>query len=211
MTTLHPSVDRYLKLVADSSAEPVSTSDIVRHCRLPSTDTGDNTWIADAITAARKIVEARIPGGRALVNQTWDMVLSRFPPSAERLEFPRPPLVSGSTNIVVTYYDAGNSSTVLASTNYVIHGPYDQPGYITPRPTDTWPSTYRREDAVNVRFVAGYGSAGTNVPMPLRHAIKMLVGHWYEHRETVLVGSISKEIELAFDSLLQSADWGCYS
>jgi hypothetical protein len=38
----------------------------------------------------------------------------------------------------------------------------------------------------------------------------MLVGHWYEKRSTVLVGSISKQLEFAVESLLSSQKWGSY-
>jgi uncharacterized phiE125 gp8 family phage protein len=29
---------------------------------------------------------------------------------------------------------------------------------------------------------AGYGPGGTDVPEPLRQAIRLLLAHWYEHR-----------------------------
>jgi hypothetical protein len=48
------------------------------------------------------------------------------------------------------------------------------------------------------------------VPASIRHACLMLVGHWYESRSTVLVGSISKPLEFAVESLLSSQKWGSY-
>jgi hypothetical protein len=48
------------------------------------------------------------------------------------------------------------------------------------------------------------------VPAAIRHAMLMLVGFWYENRSTVLVGSISKQLEFAVESLLASQKWGSY-
>jgi hypothetical protein len=48
------------------------------------------------------------------------------------------------------------------------------------------------------------------VPAAIRHAILMLVGHWYEARSSVLTGTISKEIEFGVKSLLDSQRWGSY-
>jgi hypothetical protein len=48
------------------------------------------------------------------------------------------------------------------------------------------------------------------VPAAVRHACLMLVGFWYENRSTVLVGSISKQLEFAVESLLSSQKWGSY-
>jgi uncharacterized phiE125 gp8 family phage protein len=61
-----------------------------------------------------------------------------------------------------------------------------------------------------VTWWAGYGASGTSVPAAIRHAILMLVGHWYESRSSVLTGSISKEIEFGVKSLLDSQRWGSY-
>jgi hypothetical protein len=36
------------------------------------------------------------------------------------------------------------------------------------------------------------------------------VAHWYEYRGAVLTGTISKEIEFAVKSLLDSQRWGSY-
>lgn len=54
----------------------------------------------------------------------------------------------------------------------------------------------------------GITGAGTGthffgvVPAKVRQAMKLLIGHWYEHREGVLTGTISKQIELSVHALL---------
>mgnify|MGYP003558178811 FL=1 len=39
------------------------------------------------------------------------------------------------------------------------------------------------------------------MPAPLRQAVLLLAGHFYENREAVLVSAISKEIEFAVTAL----------
>ena len=47
-------------------------------------------------------------------------------------------------------------------------------------------------NAVVVRFVAGYGTARTDVPYTLTHAIKMLAAHLFNFREPIVEGSVSE-------------------
>jgi uncharacterized phiE125 gp8 family phage protein len=52
----------------------------------------------------------------------------------------------------------------------------------------SWPSPRSQPEAVRIRYVAGYGEQGSDVPAPLRHAMLLQIGSWYEQRETVIVG-----------------------
>ncbi len=88
--------------------------------------------------------------------------------------------------------------------------PNHAPGRVTTVYGGTWPASMEDNDAVVVTWWAGYGAAGSSVPAAIRHAILMLVGYWYENRSTVLVGSISKPLEFAVESLLSSQKWGGY-
>jgi len=81
---------------------------------------------------------------------------------------------------------------------------------IYPLYLSVWPSVRLDDKSVQISYLAGYGGAA-NVPTPAKHAIKMLVGHWYANRETVLVGSISKEFEFAASALLAPLRWKQYA
>ena len=43
-------------------------------------------------------------------------------------------------------------------------------------------------------LTAGYGDEASDVPAPIRHAIKLLVAHWFEQREPVVLGSAPQEV-----------------
>jgi hypothetical protein len=40
------------------------------------------------------------------------------------------------------------------------------------------------------------------VPSPLKTAMLMLIGHWYENRETMVLGQIPAEIQFGFADLV---------
>jgi uncharacterized phiE125 gp8 family phage protein len=87
---------------------------------------------------------------------------------------------------------------------------HSTPGAVKALYGQTWPPHLQDDNAISVTWWAGYGNSGSDVPAAIRHAMLMLVGFWYDNRSTVLVGSISKELEFAVSSLLDSQKWGSY-
>lgn len=167
-----------LKLITAPAAEPVSTSEAKSHLRVDTT--ADDTYIGTLITVARQNVESHLR--RSLINQTWEVVLDAFPAGVIRL--PKPPLAS-VTSIKYTD-DEGNEST-YSSANYVVDSD-TEPGRVVLKSGQTWPAvTLAAANGVRVRYVAGYGAAGSNVPQAIRQAILLVIGSLYENREDVLV------------------------
>jgi uncharacterized phiE125 gp8 family phage protein len=107
-------------------------------------------------------------------------------------------------------YTLGDDSTATLSTTAYRVDRNSTPGVVRQLRAGTWPANLDDYNAVAVTWWAGYGASGTSVPAAIRHAILMLVGHWYESRSSVLTGSISKEIEFGVKSLLDSQRWGSY-
>ena len=73
----------------------------------------------------------------------------------------------------------------------------------------TWPVVQSRINAVELAFVAEYGLAA-DVPQDLKSAKLLLLGHLYENRETVLLGTIPTTLPLAVNSMLRQYDWRSY-
>lgn len=46
-----------------------------------------------------------------------------------------------------------------------------------------------RPDAVRVDYIAGYGPLMRDAPQRVRQAIRLLVGHWFRHREEVVIAA----------------------
>ena len=165
----------------------------------------DDSLIRAYVKAATEYCENQVSGSRSFQTQSWDWFLYRFP--GDSFEFPRPPLQSVAH---VKYYESAASTglTTLSSTAYLIHTPSSLPGVIEVHPDKAaWPTVVDgRADAIQIRFTAGY----TETPEQIKHAIKLLIGHYYEQRTTVLTGSISKEVEHGTRALLGSVGYGFY-
>jgi uncharacterized phiE125 gp8 family phage protein len=170
--------------------EPVSLAEAKAHCRITSTD--EDGLLAGYVLAARQYVETIC--GIALITQTIEAYFNCF----DIRFLPRWPVQSVSS---ISYMDVNAVPQVLASTVYYSNLS-DRPAYVSLQYSQYWPNVYYRENAVTVTFVAGYGSSPGSIPEPIRQAILMLVGHWYENRETVNVGSVATELPFAVAALL---------
>jgi uncharacterized phiE125 gp8 family phage protein len=102
---------------------------------------------------------------------------------------PRPPIQSV---LSVTYLDGdGNTSTLYDTTgspqidSALVVDTKSAPGRIVPVQNGSWPATYDQINAVTIQYRAGYGDDGQNVPGPLLAAMKLILGHLYEHAEAV--------------------------
>ena len=183
------------KLTVPPAAEPVALSDVKLHARIDTS--ADDSLISNLITGARQWAENYT--GRALINQTWQMALDLWPAASEEwwdgmregpisaldrvnyIAFPHPPLVSVTS---VQYFDDSDTATTWPATNYFVDT-VRQPGRLALRLGATWPIPTRSANGIVITYIAGYGSDGTNVPEPIKTAIRQLVAHWYEHRGEV--------------------------
>ena len=183
-------------LVTAPSTEPLTTAEAKAHLRVTGSD--DDTPIDDIVKAAREFIETEVH--RALITQTWDLFLDGFPGTDEIL-FPWPPLISVTT---VKYTpDADSGTTTFASSKYIVDLA-SEPGRIVLERDEVWPTDILKSvNGVEVRFTAGYGDASA-VPKRLKQLAYLLVGHWYNNREAMVVGTTTKEIELA----VQTLSWG---
>lgn len=184
-----------VKLITPPASEPVSVSEAKLHLRVDGTD--EDMLISGLITAARQHVEDYTQ--RALITQTWRLLLDEFPHS-DTIHIPMPPLQTVNS---ITYYDATGALQNLPATDYHVDSESLQ-GRVVLTQGKCWPATQPRPNAVTIEFVVGYGDA-TAVPQAIKHAILMLVAHWYEHREAVAIGTsgnVATEVAFAVDALL---------
>ncbi len=190
------------------AVEPVTLAEAKAHLRVDTSD--DDAYVQNLVTSAREWCEQYLD--RTLVHTQWVMRFDKFPDSGiEPVELPRPPMVMSGTATAVTVtftQEAGPTSTYSTAEYRVDRNA--TPGAILPIYGSTWTPHRQDDNAISVTWWAGYGASGSSVPAAIRHAILMLVGHWYEFRTSVLTGSISKEVEFGVKSLLDSQRWGSY-
>ncbi|MDD4985870.1 MAG: head-tail connector protein [Dehalococcoidales bacterium] len=178
-----------LKLKTAPTTEPVSLTEAKLHCRV-EVDT-DDTLITALIKAAREYCEGF--QRRAYITQTWELWLDKFPTTP--FDIPRPPLQSIDS---INYY--GTDDTEYEFEEYYADVE-STPGRLELNYLESWPSeTLRDINGVCITFKAGYGAAAA-VPQSIKQAILLLVGHWYENRESVSPTDL-KEIPAGVVSLL---------
>jgi uncharacterized phiE125 gp8 family phage protein len=158
--------------------------------------TADDTILALLVAAARQHIESAY--GLALVTQTWDWRLDRFPDaSTTALRVPLPPL---QAVLSITYLDADGDTQTWATDQYTVDATRSEPptpGRILPAYGVSWPSTRDVVNAVTVRFTAGFGTSPATVPPPIRWAIQALVAHLYANREPViLTGGVGSPVAM---------------
>ena len=199
---------RSLTRQTQPAVEPVTLSEAKAHLRVDTT--ADDAYIGSLISAAREWCEQYLD--RSLVHTQWVMRFDKFPPDGTMdIELPRPPMATTgtATAVALTFtYENGTTAT-YSSASYRVDRD-GVPGTVKTLYGQTWPPHLQDDNAISVTWWGGYGASGTSVPAAIRHAMLMLVCFWYENRSTVLVGSISKQLEFAVESLLSSQKWGSY-
>lgn len=171
-----------LQLVTPPAVEPLSLTEAKSHTRVVWD--AEDTDVAAYIKAAR--VHAEAVTRRAFVQQVWDVFYDAFPgDSRERLELPLPPVVSvdsvkyTDTAGVLQTWDPAEYQAVLPG------GEAPPPATLVPKYADGygWPSPKDQPQAVVVRLTCGYGVLGSDVPEPIRQAMRVHVARMYELRD----------------------------
>lgn len=173
---------------------PVSVADAKRQLRIEPEDTDQDTFVAMLCAAAHRAVERQL--GYPILRQTRQTHLYGFPCGVIWL---------GAGDLLtvasVKYYDADGTQQTLVATDYIIDA-VSRPATLHLAPTKSWPATQARPGAVVIEWLAGWTDAAA-VPADLIRAMQLLIGHWDQNREAVAVGTISTEVQMSVDWLLE--------
>jgi uncharacterized phiE125 gp8 family phage protein len=175
------------------SEEPLTRTEAKLHLRV--TASTEDTLIDSLILAARERVEEM--SSRSIVTRTYDYYLDCWP-SCDFILLPMPPIQSITS---VTYIDsAGVTQTMTASDYYLAASS----GKLVLKTGESWPTaTLRGLGSITIRYVAGYGAA-TASPGWAKHAMRLLIAHWYMNREEIVLGSVGHKLPEAAESLLRA-------
>ena len=188
-------------LVTAPAIEPLVLTDVKNFINVSGTD--DDTLITSLIKAARQHIETTY--NVALISQTWDFTLGRFPQYVETVD-PQAliePVIKPLQSVTsISYYDGANSLQTLSAAVYeVVKNDYSWP-YIRQAYNQFWPETYDRTDAVTVRVVAGYGATAADVPEPIKIALQMFVKYLYDNREDMPIKPYVRAVDLLVKNYL---------
>lgn len=188
-----------LTLIEPPAEYAVDLDEAKAHARIEVDD--DDKLIQGLIATATQYAETYTQ--RALIEQQWEVLLDSWPCRERWLNIPHPPLRSIDE---VTYLDRHGDEQVWEEENFRIlkpSGPTCEPGRIVLRQGTSWPHAINEPGSIKVKFTAGYGLHGAQVPAELRLAIKTHVAEMYENREsTVLTGAVLQEVPFSVNNLL---------
>lgn len=173
--------------------EPVTRNDCKNFAQI--TDSRDDWLIDSLIVGARTYAEQYT--NRQFVTATWYLYLDGFP---DVIRPPRPPLQTSGFSI--KYTDTAGDEQTLDSGEYQVDVK-SNPGRVMPAYAKVWPSVrVETLNVVTVEFQAGYGTAATDVPFPIRQAMMLLISDWFRYRQDAYDGRPFTKAPRAVDSLL---------
>ncbi|HWK97666.1 MAG TPA: head-tail connector protein [Pseudolabrys sp.] len=163
-------------LLTAPAAEPLSLAEAKTFLRVEHGD--DDDVIGALIASARIHVEAQTR--RALITQHWRLVIDAWPADGRLKVLPAPLAALDAARV----YD-GSGATSLDLQSFVI----DKAGSQLVFAPWALAQPGRAAAGIELDIIAGYGDAASDVPEPLRHAVRLLTAHWYENRGIAGAGS----------------------
>lgn len=184
-----------LTLVTPPTADPLTLEEAKAQCRVLHDDEDD--LISRLVTAATRHVERSL--SLSLMARTYKLTLDAF---SDAIELPRGPVASVTS---VKYVDEEGAETTIDAENYTVDL-VSRPQWVLRNSSYAWPSTIDAVNAVSVTYVAGFDTLPAEYE-DLKHAIALLVGHYYANREAVIAGQQAAEVPMAVDALMQPFRW----
>lgn len=180
-------------LLAGAAAEPVTLGEAKAFLRVDGE--AEDAFINTLITAARLHVEGTT--GRALLAQTWRVVLDTWPKD-RAVPLPVGPVMSVTA---ITAYDDDGNGTELTLAQFRPESGTAPAKLFLPPVVDGMP-VLRARGGIEIDYAAGYGTDAEDVPRDLKQAVLSLVGYWFEHRDAVVIAGSGAIVPSGFDRLI---------
>lgn len=181
------------QIVTAPAATPINLFEVKDQLRIEHSD--DDALLTRLISVAIAMTDVKGALGKAMITQTWAQWMGPNPTQSVQLLLG--PVQSVSA---IKYYDVDGTLQADTLANYSVFG---VPSKTTVEPKEgfNWPVTQDRDDAIKIEYVIGYGDSESDVPDTIRHALMLMVGHWYDNREQTQMDDLS-DIPFGFLELL---------
>lgn len=182
-----------LVMTSGPAVEPITLAEAKALARIDGD--AEDALIQSLIITSRLHIEAAL--GLALVTQSWRLSLDVWP-AGDTLDLPLRPVAAVTAVRVLA---ADGQATVLAPERYRLDADSAVPRLV--RAAGSWPAPGRARNGIEIELTAGYGDTAADIPQPIRHALLLLLVHWYEHRDPIEIGQPSTRIPPAVSALLE--------
>lgn len=182
-----------LKLVTPPATKPITLAEGKQQCSIVDADTSFDTLIQAYIDAATAHFDGlHSVTGICLEPQTWELYLDAF---TDAIRLPLGPVIEVEE---VAYIDEDGNEQPLSAETYTVDL-FSPTAWIVLNSDASWPTVMSGINTVRIRFTAGHED-GT--PEPIKQAIRLLVGLYFNSREAVVIGQTATELPLAVKSLI---------
>lgn len=104
----------------------------------------------------------------------------------------------------IKYTDVNGVIQTLSPSVYTVDA-VDTPGRVRVASNQFWPATlWPQWDAVRIQYTVGWGFVGGvwQGPLPLKHALLLLISQLYEHRSPEVLARALVQIQFSYDTLI---------
>ena len=180
-----------VRQITNPTAIPISLTEAKDHLLIEQSETAYDNDLTHLIRTAAEWVQDNC---HIWLNETEIEAVFETFPEDRQFKLPGWPVQSVDS---LQYDDInGTEQTITGYQTDLI----DCPASIYPAVNVEWPETQDQKiGAVRVELTVGYPES--EIPHMARHLIRLMVGHWFKHREAV--GTATKEIELTADNLMK--------
>jgi uncharacterized phiE125 gp8 family phage protein len=165
-------------------AEPITLAEAKAQVRMVEDDSED-TFLESLIAPARALCERYT--GWTVVART---VTESFGAWGDFIELTRRPITSVTT---VAYVDEAGTDATYEGFLATL-GRY--PLRIYPGIDESFP-TLGTGGAITVTYAVGAMASTSDEYLLIKRAILLIIGHWFENRESVVIGDVANEVPMA--------------
>lgn len=204
------------EVLQEPDVEPVTLAEAKAHLRLDPDMQDEDALIQNCIIAARMSLETtyKIYIGSQSVRLTMDFFGDQQSRASRdqwfywgnpfrwgsiwgmawETAFELIPPVQSVTSI--KYLDPQMQVQTVDPAKYALTHAKKSPAIVYCIPGNMWPATAHVPGAVMIEYQAGYASRAL-VPMDVKQACKLLIGHFWRNRELIVLGTVrTKAVEL---------------
>jgi uncharacterized phiE125 gp8 family phage protein len=178
--------------------EPITIADAKLQLRIDASNSDHDTLLGYLIAAARETFERDTD--YVCCTSTWRERFDSWQGCSDgdecgEIVLSKRPVASV---LSITYVDSNGATQTWSSANYALDNGRGMPAVVRGYDID-FPSLRPQYNAVTVAYVCG--SAQADVPQNVKHAIRLLVGEWFDEPAAARGGTIA-ELPLGYQRLV---------